>query len=709
MKVQNSRRNPAFFVNTQHSPIGAFASFTLGAKGPQGGLGLELGRPADQNVFVGLEESKGGAFRLLPFCEIPSGKVPTGVDEFGRKHSKPERTYEAIPDREIERFLTPSTDVWKTRDFEFSIHSPVMAVPDPERAGRDEMMRALAPVVTATLRIDNRAGKKGRRFFFGFSEGGGSRSIRRIYDHPKRRDVRGVAYGDSFGIATNSPGVFPGQGFRVDEILAMADLPNCEYGLGRVGLLVGTVPAGVEATYQFAICFHRPGVATTGMETKYLYRRFFPTLEAVAVYALRNFSEIHERGNEFDQTVAKAGLSPDRHFMLSQAVHSYYGSTELLEAKDGPWWVVNEGEYRMMNTLDLTVDQLWFEMRMNPWTVRNTLDRFRQRYSFTDKLRLPGDDREFPGGLAFTHDMGVANHFSPPGLSSYEMVGVSGTFASMAHEELLNWIICALVLAKHPEHSRWGAEQEAILSKALESLMRRDHPNPKLRNGIMDADTNRCGAGSEITTYDSLDHALCGARASVYLGVKSWGAYVGLADYFDSLNNVRLARRAQAQADLVVQTICDSVRPDGSLPALLGGGGSTLVIPAIEGLIVPHQLGLFEALNPEGRYGVFLRTLKRHFTVALDSGECHFPDGGWKISSTSDNSWLSKIYLNQFLAEHVLHAVSTKESFRADRAHAQWSRSEENSYWAWSDQILNGKAIGSKYYPRGVTCILWIE
>jgi len=29
-------------------------------------------------------------------------------------------------------------------------------------------------------------------------------------------------------------------------------------------------------------------------------------------------------------------------------------------------------------------------------------------------------------------------------------------------------------------------------------------------------------------------------------------------------------------------------------------------------------------------------------------------------------------------------------------------------YWAFCDQIIDGKPIGSKYYPRGVTNILWL-
>jgi len=63
------------FYNTQHSPIGSFASFTLGAKGPNGGLGLELGKPADQNVFIAVEDSKGNSFSCLPFFKSEAGDL----------------------------------------------------------------------------------------------------------------------------------------------------------------------------------------------------------------------------------------------------------------------------------------------------------------------------------------------------------------------------------------------------------------------------------------------------------------------------------------------------------------------------------------------------------------------------------------------------------------------------------------------------------
>ena len=66
----------SLFYNTQHSPIGAFASFTLGAKGARGGLAMELGKPADQNIYIGLEDTDGETFSCLPFYEAAADEAP---------------------------------------------------------------------------------------------------------------------------------------------------------------------------------------------------------------------------------------------------------------------------------------------------------------------------------------------------------------------------------------------------------------------------------------------------------------------------------------------------------------------------------------------------------------------------------------------------------------------------------------------------------
>jgi hypothetical protein len=93
----------------------------------------------------------------------------------------------------------------------------------------------------------------------------------------------------------------------------------------------------------------------------------------------------------------------------------------------------------------------------------------------------------------------------------------------------------------------------------------------------------------------------------------------------------------------------------------------------------------------------------------LAKGTCLFDDGAWKMSSTSDNSWLSKIYLSQFVARRVLEMPWDDAGKAADAAHAAWLLRDENAYFAWSDQMVKGVARGSKYYPRGVTAILWLD
>ncbi len=690
------------FYNTQHSPIGAFASFTLGARGAKGGLAIEQGKPADQNVFIGLEDERGGTFSCLPFFDaVVDESTRFDVEASGQQKRS---VLQAYKDKAITRKLSPQQDTWEAGDLRFSIYSPVCPAPESgtPRAGQ---MLAYVPALAVEMTVDNRRGKKARRAFFGYQGNDPYRGMRRL-DDTARGKFTGIACGDTTAIASKTPGVFSAQGFTVEAILEEKHAHNHAFGLGGIALLVGSVPPGKMKTFQFVVCFHRAGVVTTGMKARYYYSKYFPDVESVADYALQNFRVLKARGDQFEKRFQRSKLNPSRQFMLAQAIHSYFGSTELLDVEGTPMWIVNEGEYRMMNTFDLTVDHLFFEMEFNPWTVANELDWFVRRYSYTDTVRLPNDGKEYPGGLSFTHDMGVANHFSRPGWSAYEKTGLHGCFSHMTHEELINWLVCGLIYERQTGDRRWLRRTLPVFRRALESLLRRDHPDPAQRDGIMSLDSSRCSGGGEITTYDSLDVSLGQARNNLYLAVKCWGVYVGLADLFRRLKKKDLASVCEDQARRAATTIEAAATPEGFLPAVLHENVESRIIPAIEGLIIPHCLGLRTALLPTGPYGGLIGKLKTHLKAVLQPGICLFPDGGWKISSTSENSWLSKIYLCQFVAETIL---GIKPSAEADKAHANWLLDEKNHYWAWSDQILAGKAIGSKYYPRGVTAILWLR
>ncbi len=701
------------FFNAHHSPIGAFASLTLGEKGAKGGYGLELGKPADQALYFGVEVAP-DEFQFLPFFESASDLDDRARYEVGAQLDEADADGPRLlhfADDQIQRDYRVASDRWTAPDLELTVTSPVMSVPDPAGATDDALKLALLPAVIVTLTVDNRQGTLVRRAVLGFEDNAldsATSALRRLDDTSGGQFV-GIGQGRTLAIVTKDEGVASGRGFAMGDIL-LQELPeNLTFGLGRAAALIATVPAGEQRTFTFAACFYRGGIVTAGMDASYYYTKYWNNIEEVAAFALDNVAPLADAAAAADARVEQSSLSPDQKFMLAHAVRSYYGSTELLQGVDGqPIWIVNEGEYRMMNTLDLTADQVFFEMAMNPWTVRNELDHFASRYSYTDQVAFPGEpDALYPGGISFTHDMGVTNVFSRPGYSTYEKYGLHGCFSHMTHEELVNWLCCALVYGNHDP--MWLLANGDLIENCFTSMLNRDNPDPALRNGLMSLDSSRCMGGAEITTYDSLDVSLGQSRGNVYMASKCWAAYVGLERAFGLIGREDLAAQAARQASLCADTVAAAVESDETLPAVIGEGVEARIIPAIEGLIFPALMGVPDATATDGAYAQYVATLKRHLIGVLKPGVCLFPYGAWKLSSTSDNSWLSKIYLCQHVARAILGIDGDHVTATADAAHAAWLLDPQNTYFAWSDQIIAGVAGGSRYYPRGVTAWLWLD
>jgi hypothetical protein len=220
----------------------------------------------------------------------------------------------------------------------------------------------------------------------------------------------------------------------------------------------------------------------------------------------------------------------------------------------------------------------------------------------------------------------------------------------------------------------------------------------------MDLDSCMTGGGAEITTYDNVDKALGQARRSSYIAVKCWAAYLSLEKMLGALGSEPSAEKAAEQAAKCADTVLKYARPDGTIPAALEDGDGALALSAAEGLAYPYAMGMFDDLIFINKYGDFIAALKIHFKTALENG-CRFGGGGWKMSKTSDNSWLSKTFLFQFIAERIF---GLDADARADSVHASWLLDPENAPFAFSDQMAAGKVCGSKYYPRGVTGVLWV-
>jgi xylan 1,4-beta-xylosidase len=124
------------FFNAHHAPIGAFSSFTLGFRGASGGLGLELGAPANQNVYIGLEQKEGGYYEVLPFFK--------GMEDESKRYdventSSESKRNEMVEFQNIEREFKLCSDRFKAGDLTFTIYSQVAPVPNPEKASEEEM------------------------------------------------------------------------------------------------------------------------------------------------------------------------------------------------------------------------------------------------------------------------------------------------------------------------------------------------------------------------------------------------------------------------------------------------------------------------------------------------------------------------------------------------------------------------------------------
>lgn len=689
--------SPQESYHVQHAPFGAFASFTCGLVDAPGGFGQSLRGPARQNLYIGYRTAAAGSWRLLPFLTPPKSQEAAFTGD--TTVVQPPRGFDSLRPADYERTLGWASDTWRadTGRFGFSLLSPFGEVPDPAKMKRAAARFHLAPLVTGWIEYDNRAGRTPVELIFGV--GVGDETLRPLGDTAP--GLAGFAAGGRFGYATKpGRGVVLKQGF---DILSpkFLDYRGLHVIAGETGL-VFTVPAGRRQRFPLVLGFYAAGPVSTGLTASFAYTRVFADLEDVIGHGLREFNRYERLAARRDRELERAKLDADQKFLIAQATHSYLGSTELLWHRGRPLWVVNEGEYRMINTFDLTVDHLFFELSWHPWAVRDTLDLFVRRYSYRDQH-----------GLSFTHDMGVNDFFTPPGRSSYECDGQEGCFSHMTMEQLLNWVLCACTYAARTGDRAWLRANRKIILACAASLRNRDDPEPAKRDGILKHDSARVGAGAEITTYDSLDVSLGQARNNLYLSVKALGAWVLLERTFASLGLPPEAAAARTTADLLARTLTTKFEADtGFFPAVFEKNNRSRILPAVEGFVYPLFLGYHDATDRQGRFAPLFAQLGRHLGQSLQPGIClDATSGSWKMSSTSTNTWFSKIAIAQHVIRSLFPEAMNEAARAADRVHAAWQRTPGCGKDAMCDQIRSDSGIscGSRYYPRGVTACLWLR
>jgi len=675
-----------------HGIWGAYASLALGRIGKGAGMVVGNVQPPQRGLFAGYCQGSGTP-KMLPFS--PGINVGLGEDSYHTEDTpaKP-KTKEAncswFGSNEIERYLSFSGEEWRAGCLAFRVISFFGEVPDPAHAVHSALRSRMRPSILLQITFDNTAGKEPMTGIFGLQ------GIKRPLSDSSNGTLTGFANGNEWGFASLSES-------GSDEVMDWSVL-NTAFGpdqpirrLAAEGALRWKIASGEKRTCLVALGAYRDGIVTSGLRAHSYYTILYKDLEEVLESALREAEDSLKRAAALDAALDAAPLSDDRKFFIAHSAHSYNASTELLLSEDGkPLFVVNEGEYRMMNTLDLTVDQAFWELKWTPWTVKNELDFFLARSSYKDA-----------NGLAFAHDQGIADCFTPAGMSSYELPRLTDCFSYMSYEETLNWVLTACLYAYNTNDEAWIASRTDTITACLSSLLARD----KNGDGIMDVDSDRCAGGSEITTYDSLDVSLGQARNNLYLAVKAWSAFVCLEALFVRIEGASSSRAVLAKkaAQLASTTISSRVIPgEDFIPAVFESDNRSKIIPAVEGLVYPLFCGAADAVSEKGPYASFISVLKRHLDVVLAPGVCLDKiSGGWKLSSTSKNTWLSKIFINQFVAESILGLKG--ERTERDAVHASWQR-EGSADWAITDQVdsSDGHDLGSRLYPRLVSSILWL-
>jgi hypothetical protein len=682
--------------HTHHGAFGALGSFTMGSLGGSpGGFNVHDGsKPGSDEILIGPLRPSSGLV-LAPFCRHRVADTSNFSEGLAANPFVRVTTHDPAT---VHRSLLLASDTWTWPDGKLALHTPFGPVADPRKAGWDALRDAVLPGFLAVLEFDNSECDEEAIavFALGRTDSGGTG-----LDLP---GITGWTHQGRTGMATPSQhGARAISGFGIERCFLANGSPRPPHWLGTCNGLSWRIPARGRIRVPVAIGWFHEGIATEGLRTRYAYAHLYGGIEDVLRATLERADALEDASRRLDAELEGSRLSDERRWLLSHAVRGYFGNTQLLRTDAGdPVWVVGEGEYTMMNTLDLSIDQVFFEERYFPWVVREIADLFTARHSYVDRIRVPGETGFHEGGISFSHDMGARNQFSAPGTSSYELPDLEGCFSHMTQEQLLNWTLLACTHVLMSGDLGWAETKRELLASCMDSLERREHPDPSRRRGVPGTDSSRVGTGVEITTYDSLDPALAQARGSLYLTLKLWAAYRGLERVFERLGDSDHATRARTARSRANQALLDWPVVDGFLPALLDGRNRSGILPAVECYAFPLAWRDGEVAGTDAERTV-LEKLRNHLSRLLDDGICLFADGGWRLSSTSTISWISKIALCQLVAERVF---GRSPDLRADRAHVAW-QAPGSSTWGFTDQIQDGKPVGSRYYPRGVSAILW--
>ena len=200
-----------------------------------------------------------------------------------------------------------------------------------------------------------------------------------------------------------------------------------------------------------------------------------------------------------------------------------------------------------------------------------------------------------------------------------------------------------------------------------------------------------------------------GRLAAMCIYGKCWASYLALEQLLGQLDEVEAAASSRAAAVRCANSLEAAYDESlGFIPAVLENNNQSAIIPAAEALVYPWQMGLKDAVDEEGPFGGYIRMLKRHLRNILNPEMCLYEDGGWKLSSSADNSWMSKISISQFVVREILGMSYEGRSERMRRMYLGRSRAQSFMPVPIS-LVLVSLLVASTIHELSLTSYGWIR
>lgn len=295
-------------------------------------------------------------------------------------------------------------------------YTPYRALEDFESSVATDKARFLLPATWMTFTVDNREGRDVKRFLFSLLDK--SPSAQQVWtDHcgfvlTKRvemshRDNEADVLTSTHAVAISS---------KIGKLLTPEQVLQ-QFGIaGATTAVVVEVPPGKWREFTiFLGHYNDQPLLNTGKGKLYL-TRYYDSIHSVVRAAIQTYPAARRRAEAYLAEVQGWDTNDYRRFLFGHALASYMFNTRFFLRDDGQYlWSVIEGEYDYINTFDLVIDQVFLELGMHPWTVRNELDLYASNFHYVDKIKTPDTaSKVFDGGLALNHDMGSAFSYKTP-------------------------------------------------------------------------------------------------------------------------------------------------------------------------------------------------------------------------------------------------------------------------------------------------------